>query len=443
MKKAKTLILTLALTTVVGAAQAQTATTVRDGAYPRHEVSVTGGYGFRSALDYGVLGGDNTLKGGFRAGLGYTWFFRPNWGLGTGLEFARYNNRVALPDGMRYATPSASIEPGTTANFIVNSSGFSEKQSLSMLQIPLTVQWNAPVGSNVRFYALGGGKIGLPMGGSYSQSASSLSTEWLHTTENSGWTQGGLSKNNYSASGDPGAKTAFMLTAELGAKFRVGGDKWLYVGGYVDYGLNDVRKADNTTNLVADTPGANSLGAANSILAMRSATSGARPVAYGLTARFALGWGRKKAAPAPVVAPPPAPAPAPKPEPAPAPAPVKEIPQEIQRVMIDLSDILFAFDRFNLNDAAKAELDKVAAWLTANPDLPVEIGGHTDNYGTDDYNQRLSENRARSVHDYFVGKGVADSRISYRGYGESQPVATNDTPEGRRRNRRVELKIEE
>ena len=119
----------------------------------------------------------------------------------------------------------------------------------------------------------------------------------------------------------------------------------------------------------------------------------------------------------------------------------KEVPQDIQQTMIELSDALFAFDKFDLNDEAKALLDKVTDWLKSHPDLKVEIAGHTDSKGSDAYNQKLSENRAKAVYDYIVNHGVDSSRLSYKGYGESQPIATNDTDEGRQKNRRVELKI--
>jgi outer membrane protein OmpA-like peptidoglycan-associated protein len=125
----------------------------------------------------------------------------------------------------------------------------------------------------------------------------------------------------------------------------------------------------------------------------------------------------------------------------PPPPPVVEVPQESKKVMMDLSNTLFAFDRFNLTDEAVAELNKVAAWLNDNPELHVEISGHTDSEGTDDYNLRLSEERARSVHDYFTANGVNAARLSYRGYGESEPIADNSNPKGRQQSRRVELKI--
>ena len=131
----------------------------------------------------------------------------------------------------------------------------------------------------------------------------------------------------------------------------------------------------------------------------------------------------------------------PKVEPVKEPEPPTVVPEDIQRTMIRLSNALFAFDKFDLNDEARAMLDEVVAWLRDNPELTVEIGGHTDDRGSDEYNQKLSENRAKAVYDYFVQHGVEASRLSYKGYGESRPIATNGTEEGRQANRRVELKL--
>lgn len=119
------------------------------------------------------------------------------------------------------------------------------------------------------------------------------------------------------------------------------------------------------------------------------------------------------------------------------------VPDDIQQTMIRLSNALFAFDKFDLNEEARTMLDEVVGWLKEYPNLKVEIGGHTDNMGSDEYNQKLSENRAKSVYDYFVSHGVAADRLSYKGYGESRPIATNETAEGRQANRRVELQIKQ
>ena len=121
---------------------------------------------------------------------------------------------------------------------------------------------------------------------------------------------------------------------------------------------------------------------------------------------------------------------------------IKEVPQEIKDVMVELSNTLFAFNKFNLTDKAKAGLDKVAAWLNDNPDVQVEISGHTDSVGSDSYNQKLSEDRAKSVYEYFIHEGgVSSKRLSYKGYGKTRPIATNETDAGRQQNRRVELNI--
>ena len=76
-----------------------------------------------------------------------------------------------------------------------------------------------------------------------------------------------------------------------------------------------------------------------------------------------------------------------------------------------------------------------------NESLEIEIHGHTDNQGEEDYNQTLSENRAKAVYNYLIGKGIAKERLSYKGFGESKPIATNDTKEGRQLNRRTEYVI--
>ena len=159
----------------------------------------------------------------------------------------------------------------------------------------------------------------------------------------------------------------------------------------------------------------------------------------GLKIKLAFGFPKngEKRAPKPK----PEPKPKTKPEPKPAKEKVKEVPQEIKQAMMKLSHTLFAFDKWNLSNEAVVELDKVVKWLKDNPEINVEIEGHTDSMGSAEYNQRLSEERAKSVYDYFVTHGVKADRLSYRGYGLTRPVADNSTAEGRQLNRRAELKI--
>lgn len=120
---------------------------------------------------------------------------------------------------------------------------------------------------------------------------------------------------------------------------------------------------------------------------------------------------------------------------------IKEVPVEIRKVMADLSNSLFDTGKAVIKDAAKGPLYTVVMWLKENPNAKVEVSGHTDNVGSPAYNQDLSERRAKAVYDYFVASGVDASRLSYAGYGMDRPIATNDTPEGRQQNRRVELNV--
>ncbi|HEV8270122.1 MAG TPA: OmpA family protein [Chitinophagaceae bacterium] len=125
----------------------------------------------------------------------------------------------------------------------------------------------------------------------------------------------------------------------------------------------------------------------------------------------------------------------------------KEIPDaEVVRVgegiVIEFnSKILFGFDQSGLTTAARTNLDKLIAILQKYPDTNIEVQGHTDSKGTTDYNQKLSEERASTVSSYLAAKGIATSRLTIKGFGETVPKYTNDTEDGQAQNRRVEFLI--
>jgi outer membrane protein OmpA-like peptidoglycan-associated protein len=105
------------------------------------------------------------------------------------------------------------------------------------------------------------------------------------------------------------------------------------------------------------------------------------------------------------------------------------------------SGILFEFDSYALKPSTRDNLNELAPTLIKYDDTDVLVLGHTDSTGPDDYNMKLSDKRASSVNNYLVGQGVASGRMSNEGYGETDPVATNETEEGRQLNRRVEVVI--
>jgi outer membrane protein OmpA-like peptidoglycan-associated protein len=110
-------------------------------------------------------------------------------------------------------------------------------------------------------------------------------------------------------------------------------------------------------------------------------------------------------------------------------------------LIVSMSDVLFDTGKYSLKPGAREKLAKVAGILLAYPGLDIKVGGYTDNVGSDEMNQTLSENRAGSVRDYLVQQGVLTNSVSARGFGNTLPVASNDNSSGRQQNRRVELLV--
>lgn len=125
----------------------------------------------------------------------------------------------------------------------------------------------------------------------------------------------------------------------------------------------------------------------------------------------------------------------------------KEIHKDLYLVPIEvgqvfrLNNVFFDFDKWDLRPESFLELNRVVKLLNENPSIVIEMSAHTDSKGSDEYNFKLSDNRARSVMEYILSKGIDPSRITSKGYGETKPVATNDTDDGRQLNRRVEFTI--
>ncbi|MBZ5677281.1 MAG: OmpA family protein [Acidobacteriia bacterium] len=110
-------------------------------------------------------------------------------------------------------------------------------------------------------------------------------------------------------------------------------------------------------------------------------------------------------------------------------------------LIVNMSDVLFDTAKFMLRPEAREKLAKVAGIVSGHPGLRLEVEGHTDSVGGDDYNQKLSEDRGGSVRDYLVGQGMLGTSVSSKGLGKTQPVASNETASGRQQNRRVEIVI--
>jgi outer membrane protein OmpA-like peptidoglycan-associated protein len=110
-------------------------------------------------------------------------------------------------------------------------------------------------------------------------------------------------------------------------------------------------------------------------------------------------------------------------------------------LIVNMSDVLFDFNKYTLRPAAREKLAKISGIILSHPGLRLEVDGYTDSIGTDAYNQKLSEERAGGVQTYLTAQGISPNNVTARGFGKENPVASNDSASGRQQNRRVELVV--
>ncbi|MEO8369762.1 MAG: OmpA family protein [Candidatus Solibacter sp.] len=120
---------------------------------------------------------------------------------------------------------------------------------------------------------------------------------------------------------------------------------------------------------------------------------------------------------------------------------ILETRESARGLIVNINDVLFDFNQYTLKPGAREKMAKVAGILLAYPGLKVQLEGHTDSVGGDEYNMKLSENRANTVREYLQAQGVQSGNLTAVGYGKAQPVASNDTATGRQQNRRVEMVV--
>jgi len=118
--------------------------------------------------------------------------------------------------------------------------------------------------------------------------------------------------------------------------------------------------------------------------------------------------------------------------------PTRETPRGL---VVNMQDVLFDLNKYTLKEPAKLALAKIAGIVISHPGLNLQIEGYTDSTGSDDYNQKLSEQRASTVRDFLASQGLSPQSMNSIGYGKNYPVASNDTSAGRAQNRRVELVV--
>jgi outer membrane protein OmpA-like peptidoglycan-associated protein len=110
-------------------------------------------------------------------------------------------------------------------------------------------------------------------------------------------------------------------------------------------------------------------------------------------------------------------------------------------LIVNMSDVLFDFNKYTLRPAAREKLAKISGIILSHPGLTLEVDGYTDSIGSEEYNLKLSDQRAGAVRDYLLSQSIAPDNVTSRGFGKDNPVASNDTAAGRQKNRRVEMVV--
>ena len=266
-------------------------------AQPRHEFSLHGGFGL-STLNYKTTIGERTSGFGGQFGLGYTYFFSPNLGIRTGLNFAFYNSKFKMN---RWETRYMTFDmDGTEFEFHSVVSGYEETQHATMLQIPIMLQYQRPINERLQFYAAGGVKIGGLLNGNYRPFATTIENEGFFHYEHSTYNEqifAGFGKfSNYTNHVNFDFRAALFASLEAGIKWKLNNGLSLYTGVFFDYGLNNVKKSTNDpqrhfVQYNTESPRDFRVGSAMNF------TDNIRPMAIGITARLAFGNGREQRLP--------------------------------------------------------------------------------------------------------------------------------------------------
>ena len=214
----------------------------------QHEFSINFGGGI-STFDYKPAGGKYTYGYGGEAGLGYNFFFTPNWSLGTGVNLAMYNSETTMNDYSR--TINQQSVTGKLLRFSYTLSNYHEDISAMMLNIPLMLRFQT--GGKIALYVAGGAKVGIPLSAEYEASRNISTNGYM---PDYGVTYYGLPNEGFgdyqgvTHKDDVELKLCFMVSGELGVKWRLSNAMNLYTGGYIDYGINNIKKGGTSKEML-------------------------------------------------------------------------------------------------------------------------------------------------------------------------------------------------
>jgi len=406
-------------------------------------------------LSYDLKNGTQSGRFGNSINTGYSYFFTQHWGIQSGLGLQWFNARSTV--NYLSATPQVDTD-GETFEFRANYNNWQEKQQALFLDIPLTLQYRHALNNKISLQGSAGGKISIPISSSYTTTGGSITTTGYYSRLNaelSNLPEFGFTTTTESYNGKLSLRPSYMAIADLGALYTLSPKVDLYLGAYINYGLNNALKADSKEMIQLD-------GVYNGVLASTQ-TSKVTPISVGVKVgiyfRLAKTREIKIADELPVIAEPTEPiqktdtvmAPqkveaatvvvAEQPIIKPSAPAIEE--KRVEQPLDTVSTITIHFAK-NSDKMGQQEIDKIkelSEILKANPNLCLRITGHTCNLGTRRNNLRVGLKRANSVKAKLITQGAPANKMTTESKGETEPLAPNTSDASRKKNRRVEIKV--
>jgi OmpA-OmpF porin, OOP family len=406
-------------------------------------------------LSYDLQNGTQSGRFGNSINAGYSYFFTQHWGVQSGLGLQWFNARSTVNN--LSAIPQVDID-GETMEFRANYTNWQEKQQALFMDIPLTLQYRHALSRKISLQGSAGGKISIPVSSNYKTTGGSITTTGYYAQLNaelSDLPEYGFATITDSYNGKLSLRPTYMAIADVGGLYTLSPKVDLYLGAYVNYGLNNTLKADTKEIFQLD-------GSYNGVLASTQ-TAKVTPVSVGIKVgvyfRLAKTREIQVADELPVITQPAEPVQ--KTDTVVAPQKVETImavavkqpiindstPVEKEKIVehpLDtLSTIIIYFDR-NSDKMINRESDKIKELgdlLKANPNQCLQITGHACSWGTRKNNLRVGLRRANSVKAKLVAQGTAPTRLTTESKGEDRPLVVNTSETNRKKNRRIEIKF--
>lgn len=412
-------------------------------------VSVHGGV---SGLSYESDKGQGSLGIGGGIGLRYTQFFGDHWGILTGVE-ARYNsNTFELDDNEQFVSNEID-DQGSAFEYRVRTIGYQEDQRFYSVGIPVMLQYRGAVSDKTGFYIGLGAKVLLSQNLKADAEAQTLNLHGYYPDLNLEFddlpSHGFGSLDNWEADAEVALKTSILLSAEGGLTFSLKENLKLYTGIYLDYGVSDMQKDPQASNIVSYNPESIDGIISNGVLSTENIVEKSNYFAAGVQLKLGFMLGKsKQTTPKQLM----------EPEQTLEPnQPVELVEQEVvveqevesEKPLLSTQEVDYIeqplvfteIDKSSVPSSLKGRLDSIANLVKDTDGVYIKVTGHTCDLGSESLNQRVGMQRAESVADYLEGQGVSRSRMEVISQGESHPSVPNTSASNRMKNRRVTLEV--